>query len=111
MWSPHFCPLKEGFDYYNGDAGKTLFMKERDLITDGKNHSKFISINHYAFRDEKYFKEVRLPRDANPDLMIRMEEEFNAMYDYKILELIKINFPTIYESKWKGPYDYKVRSK
>ncbi|MBS0627897.1 MAG: glycosyltransferase family 92 protein [Verrucomicrobia bacterium] len=111
MWSPHFCPLQEGIDYYNGDADKTLSMLGSDLITDGKNHSNYIVINHYAFRDEKYFKDERLPRDANPNLMIRMEEEFNAMYDYKILEQIKKHFPKMYETKWKGPYDSKVRSK
>ncbi|MES2200316.1 MAG: glycosyltransferase family 92 protein [Chlamydiota bacterium] len=109
MWSPHFCALKEGRQYFNGDGKKTLAIKGSDLITDGKHHSKYISVHHYAFRDEGYFREVRLPRDSNPELMIRMEEEFNVVQNYKILELIKKYHPEMYEDKWKGPHDKKIK--
>ncbi len=111
MWSPHFCSLKEGAQYFNGDGEKSLNLRGNDLITDGKSHAKYIGIHHYAFRDEAYFKEVRLPRDSNPDLMVRMEEEFNVVPNYKILELIKKHYPKMYEKMWKGPYDNKVRVK
>lgn len=109
MWSPHFCSLNDGLEYVNGDGEKTLSVRGDDLITDGKHHSKYIAVHHYAFRDEKYFREVRLPRDSDPNLMIRMEEEFNVVKNYKILELIKKHHPKMYQEKWKGPYDDKVR--
>lgn len=101
MWSPHFCPLKEGFEYVNGEGGKTLVLDGTDLKTDGKNHEGFIRINHYALRDEKYFHNYRLPRDSNPGLMHEHYEAFNLHKDYQILKFIRKNYPQMYEKYWK----------
>jgi glycosyltransferase involved in cell wall biosynthesis len=109
MWSPHFCSLKQGAYYVNGSGGKTIKAVGDDLITDGKHHSNFIRVNHYAFRDEGYFRSVRLPRDSNPSLMIEMNEDFSLAPDYAILQMLKKYHPTEYQKYWVGPYDRKVK--
>ncbi|MES2200114.1 MAG: glycosyltransferase family 92 protein [Chlamydiota bacterium] len=102
MWSPHFCPLKPGYSYVNGDCKKTLIAVGSDLKTDGEHHSKYIRINHYAHRDEKYFFNIRLPRDSERGLMLKHYKEYNKERDYTIVDFIKRNHKSAYKKIWKN---------
>lgn len=103
LWTQHFCPLTEGV-YVDGDGNQTLTFCGTDLKSnDGKNHSKYIRINHYAHRDENYFLNVRLPRDGDPHLMLEHHESFNLEKNYDILNLLKTHYPKQYKKFWK-PY-------
>jgi hypothetical protein len=101
LWSPHFCPLKPGFRYSNGNGTETLEVDGSDLKTDGKKYELYIRINHYAFRDENYFYNIRLPRDSNRELMLEHHKAFNVVQDNKILDFIKKYYPEKYEMNWK----------
>ena len=103
MWSPHFCPLSPGYTWCNGEGGHTVQQVGSELKTDGQNHEGFIRINHYAFRDEKYFREYRLPRDGNPKLILEQYEQYNLLKNKDILEWIKKNYPKQYETIWANP--------
>lgn len=104
LWTQHFCPLIGNSFYVNGDGEKTFTFHGSDLISnDGLHHSKFIRINHYAHRDEKYFQEVRLPRDSNPQLMLEHYKAFNFQRNYDILKFLERYHPKEYSEYWK-PY-------
>lgn len=110
IWSVHFCLLKEGMQYVNGDAERTITFSEGNLAQDGKHHAKYIRINHYAFRDETYFRKTRLPRDSDQPLLLQMNEDFSLFPDYRILEMIKQYHPLEYKERWIGPHDNKVKT-
>jgi hypothetical protein len=102
LWTQHFCPLTDGFDYVNGDGEKTLTFRGSDLVSnDGKSHTDYIRINHYAHRDENYFHHIRLPRDSEPRLILEHQAAFNLQTNYDILELLKKHYPEEYERIWK----------
>jgi len=104
LWTQHFCPLIENCFYANGDGGKSFTFHGSDLISDdGLHHAKFIRINHYAHRDEKYFQEVRLPRDGNSELMLEQHQAFNFQRNYEILKFLERYHPNEYSEYWK-PY-------
>ncbi len=99
--SQHFCPLIDGV-YVNGDGNQTLTFRGDDLISnDGKNHSDYIRINHYAHRDENYFYNIRLPRDSDPRLMLEHYKAFNLEKNYDILNLLEAYYPEHYNKFWK----------
>ncbi len=102
LYTQHFCLLKPGFDYLNGDATSTLTFYGCDLHTDGKTHDHYIRINHYAHRDEAYFFNYRLPRDSNPNLILEHYKSFNITKDYTILNFIKKYYPDRYLEIWKS---------
>lgn len=100
IWSPHFCKLKPGATYYDGDGETSVCCDGGDLKTDGRSHYKYIRINHYAHRDERYFREVRLPRDAEQHLMLEHWEAYNEEKDRTILRFIKKYYPHMYVKYW-----------
>ncbi len=102
LWSPHFCPLIGNALYVNGDGMNTFAFRGIDLVSnDGISHSKFIRINHYAHRDEKYFQETRLPRDPDPQLILEHYEAFNFRRNYDILRFLKKYHSDDYSKYWK----------
>ena len=101
MLSPHFCPLSPQGRWSNGEGKPTLQYDKTDLKTDGQNHEGFLRINHYAFRDEKYFRNYRLPRDSNPTLILEQYEQFNKVENKEILRFIQKNYPKQYKAFWK----------
>lgn len=103
LWTQHFCPLIENAIYVDGDGNKTLSFRGIDLISnDGRRHSKFIRINHYAHRDEKYFHEVRLPRDSDPQLMLEHYKAFNFQKNYDIIKYLMKYHHQEYSKYWKN---------
>ena len=101
MWSPHFCPLLPGYTWTNGEGNQTLVIDGDDLKTDGQHHEGFLRINHYAFRDEKYFQEYRLPRDPNPTMILEQYRSFNLSKNRDIIDFIKKNYPIEYKNYWR----------
>lgn len=115
--SVHFCPLKEGYSYQNGDRLEMTFVKEnletpKDLRTDGRTHPYFIRINHYIMRDESYMKGVRLGKDGSerrsydriPDSVVLSENEsLSSVNDYSLIRFVKQNYPEMAENFWKQP--------
>lgn len=89
----HHFNLKEGGVYANGD--KEIIQRiDGHLKTSGK-HYNCLRINHYQFRDEKYLREVRIPRDISIGLK-RTEQDyeiFNKEKDFAIINFIKEKHP------------------
>ncbi len=101
LWSQHFCSLTKGV-YVNGDGNQTFTFRGDILMSnDGKNHSKYIRINHYAHRDENYFYNIRLPRDPDPRLMQEHHKAFNSEKNYGVLDHLKAYYPENYNEFWK----------
>ena len=100
MWSQHHCPLKPGFTYVDGDGTQTLKAVGVDWRPDGKHHDRYIRINHYALGDEAYFWNVRIKRNGDVPLYHQLHDQLNATKDFKILDVIKKNFPDFYK-EWK----------
>ena len=101
LWSPHFCALKLGFNYVDGDGNATLTAEGSDLKPQAKHHSKYIRINHYALRDENYYHNYRVPRDPEPWVISALYDAYNKDKDYIIIELIKNKHPEMYKKIWK----------
>lgn len=93
----HHFPLVEGSTYLNGDA--ELFPMVDGRVKVSGKHFKYIRINHYSFRDEKYFTEVRLPRaiEIGHQKHADAHDAFNLDKDYAIIEFIQKKHPELYE--------------
>jgi hypothetical protein len=81
--NPHICRLIDGYTYMNGDATRK---------NDSKNHSKYLRINHYTFRDEFFFWNVKLERcdqwsQPRQDIMLR-HRHFNKCENHEIINFI-----------------------
>lgn len=102
LWYPHHAPLKPQCKYLDGD-GKGTLKKDGDSnwTQDGKHHDKWIRINHYPFRDENYFRNVRLKREHQPDSLFELYHAYNEERDKEILKFIKKNYPEKYKEFWK----------
>lgn len=104
LWYPHHFPLRSGAKYLNGD-GQAMYFEGTDLKTDGKTHDKFIRINHYALRDENFYRTSRLAK-ANQGIgekhfLLEHYEAFSLIRDRAILDFIKNKHPATYEKIWK----------
>ncbi len=102
FWNPHFCLLKEGAKYFNGDGQEMPPIEGWDLKTDGYAHTKFIRINHYVMRDENYFQNVRLERArkgyngykiVDEKLLLEHNHDFSLIKDYSLVNFVKKNYP------------------
>lgn len=101
VYYPHHVPLVPGACYADGDGNQTLTAAGADWRTDGDFHDTYIQINHYCFRDETYFKEVRLPRDSDPKLLLQLYKQFNKDQDYTMTKFITKQHPDMYDALWK----------
>lgn len=111
VWYNHTCPLKKGGIYLNGSAEPIPPAKGINIETDGKNHSKFIRINHYVMRDEDFYQNIRLYRAihgykegyrlADPQLIAEHNRDFSIVKDYAIINFIKKYHFEAYERIWK----------
>lgn len=103
-WHVHFCNLIPNAAYYNGDA-KPLLFKGRELVLDGKSHTKYLRINHYSFRDENFFRNVKLPRIRNWGLneyeFFDLLDDFSKDQDFTIMLYIMNYHPDAYKKFWK----------
>lgn len=81
---PHFCILRSPLLYFNGDG---------HMIMDYKHHDSLIRINHYTFRDEWCFRNVKIPRylkwGHTIEEMKKKNDEFSASKDYRMIELLR----------------------
>ena len=113
-WSPHFCPLQEGYFYVNGSCesmGWLLWTADgaQTPAVDGKHHGKYLRINHYSFRDEQFFLEKRMKpailgeREYTVDLLKEQHNSFSIVKDYTIEQFLRKNYPETYQSFWE-PY-------
>lgn len=103
-WSPHFCVLKEGSYYFDGD-GTPVRREGLEMKFDGLNHDAFIRLNHYAYRDEAFFHQIKLPRSK----ILGLDEEmlwehyyaFNFSEDVEIMNFIRSKHPQKYALLWE----------
>lgn len=95
LWSAHFCPLLRGI-YVDGSAGATV-KATLDVRSDGKRHTKYLRINHYAHGDEHYFHNVRCKRPNHfaqrngEDINQKHYKQFNETSDFRVLKINKKN--------------------
>jgi hypothetical protein len=105
LWCNHFCVMKPEGQYYYGD-GQKLAFKGSDLDLDGKQHHKFLRINHYYTRDEWFFRNVKLVRTpasggANQALLWEHYHAFNKNQDKRMVNFIMRKHPDSYNQYWK----------
>ncbi len=79
MWTVHHVPLLPSSKWFNG-SGKEVFMANNNMFFTSHQESH-IRINHYFFRDEKFFREVKIPRKLKRDMTL--EELFQLHEDCK----------------------------
>lgn len=100
----HYSGLKPRSYYYDG-SGNVLSQRNGNLRLDGKPHTKFIRINHYAMRDENFFLNVRLlrakKRKMDENWVWERYHSYNADSDNAIIDFIIQKHPEMYESFWK----------
>ncbi len=80
---PHFCVLKTGI-YFDGDGNPGTNV--------GIHHNKLLRINHYTFRDEWFFWNIKVPRctswSISVEELIKKNESFSIETDMKMIELL-----------------------
>ncbi len=91
IWYNHHFPLADS-DCYADGSGKKIPMVHDDLY--GPEHSdKYIRINHYFFRDEKYYRETKIPRKLERNLSIDeltdLHTVCNKKRDFTITNFLK----------------------
>jgi hypothetical protein len=105
IWYVHHFVLPPNTLYVNGD-GEPMERVLNDLKTDGKSHYKYLCINHYALRDEKFFKDERLAKldrgFKDKTLLLECYEAFSLVRDYTIINFIRDKHPDMYEKFWKN---------
>ncbi len=77
------------------------------LKRDFKYHDSYIRMNHYRMGDEKYFQDVRLPRQKKfgqptEEQLWKDYNEFNQEKDEKIIDFMKEYHPLEYVALLKG---------
>lgn len=95
-FTPHHFPLQAGCKYLNGDA--ELLDNTGHNLTLHHHYDRFIRINHYNTRDEKFFREVKLPRQkamGEEKLLWELYHAFSATFDDTILHFIQVKHPSL----------------
>ncbi|MFZ4099758.1 MAG: glycosyltransferase family 92 protein [Chlamydiia bacterium] len=111
-WSPHHVSIKSESPYYNGSGQIMRNCFGEQFENPGVHEDRFIRINHYVQRDEYYFRTRRLenPRitDNTPQaradyfaVLMEQHESYNAISDFKILDLIRKQFPQAWKNLWR----------
>jgi|SRR6187455_427762 len=81
---PHFCKIISPFQYFNGDA---------DMVLDHQHHEKYLRINHYTYRDEWYFHNIKIPRylkwNTSPTELLKKNDEFSEQENYDIFRVLQ----------------------
>ncbi len=108
-WNVHHYPLDSESFYCDGDVIRLLF-NGWDLALDGKNHSKFIRLNHYRMGDENFFHKVRLERTQNTGLQESLLWEhyhaYNLDQDDSMITFIREKHPEMYKKFWEPRTSY-----
>jgi len=104
VWYVHHFPLLPENFYVNGD-GKRLPFRQLDLVTDAKYHGDTLRINHYVLRDERFYREVRVPRavagNGNLDVLAEHYRSYVKQKEYSIVRFIRKNFSHKARKMWE----------
>ncbi len=91
IWYNHHFPLTESSDYTDG-SGNKIRMKNYNIFPP-THQDKYIRINHYFFRDEKFYREVKIPRKLKRNMSIH---DLTCLYqasfkkqDFHIINLLR----------------------
>lgn len=76
IWYVHHFPLIDSNEYRSG-SGRLMYMEDDDLSSQG-HESKYIRINHYFFRDENFFRNVKIERKLARNMSVA---ELFYLYD------------------------------
>lgn len=92
VWYVHHCPLPADCLYLNGSAQTMPRTSNHDLFSTS-HQSAYLRINHYFFRDERFFRQVKVARKIKRNVPLT---ELQLFYkdckkdkDTRILELIQ----------------------
>jgi hypothetical protein len=92
VWYQHYFPLLPNASYVNGNRKKIAF-NGLILSVDGIHYDNYLRINHYYFRDEWFYQNVRLAKAqqgmGNLELLLEHYKSFSLSEDFKIIELIQ----------------------
>ncbi len=105
VWTVHYCPLRDGFHYYNVNYNRLNFNNKGILQLNYNHDNRYIQINHYRMGDESYFYNIRLPRQIKGKLSETLLWEhyhaFNQEKDDTIIKFIQTKHPEKYKEFWK----------
>jgi hypothetical protein len=76
IWYVHHFPLIDSTRYRTGSA-RLLNMEDDDLFP-LRHESKYLRINHYFFRDENFFRNVKIKRKLARNMTL---EKLFSLYD------------------------------
>ena len=106
LWYPHHVVLVPEAHYEDGD-GQPIPRDENGPVLDGKVHDRLIRLNHYGFRDENFFRSVKLARSGGPfgeeNLLWEHYEAFSQETDTAITGFIQERHPAAHEALWGRP--------
>ncbi len=102
----HFWRLKAGKHYFDGSGRRLVYNADSTLKVPLSQTSKYIRINHYMHRDEKFFRERRLKRARDlghsTHTLLEHYRSFNEDEDYAIINFLKTHHPEAYETFWNS---------
>jgi len=76
IWYVHHFPLIDSNEYRTG-SGRLIYMEDDNLFPQA-HESKYIRINHYFFRDENFFRNVKIERKLARNMSLT---ELFLLYD------------------------------
>ena len=84
----HFLLLDSGECYFDGDGNPCgRNFDDSDKI----HHDNFLRINHYTYKDEYFFRNVKRNRFREPlEQMLEKNKQFNACKDVRIFRLLDL---------------------
>lgn len=104
VWNPHHFLLQPGKKYSDGD-GNPIEFEGIELKFDIKVHDHFIRINHYKFRDENFFRNVKFERSlkigTSKKLIWEQYHAYNKQRNKDMIHFICQKHPELYENFWK----------
>ena len=91
IWYNHHFPLADAHRYRDG-SGNALPMVNHNLFPPAHT-DKYLRINHYFFRDEKFYRETKIARKLSRNMSIleltELHQACSKKQDYTIFKLIE----------------------
>ncbi|MCP5492328.1 MAG: glycosyltransferase family 92 protein [Chlamydiales bacterium] len=104
--SPHFFRLLHDKRYYSGSNNKLHYHANGELGVPYTHTSRYLQVNHYKFRDERFYKERRLARLVNAGWSTALLEEhyvaFNIIQNRSMVNFLKKYHRNMYNQFWSN---------
>ena len=110
IWYVHHFPLKKGNYYMNGQGDQLQWKTPIEVEIIPYHQDKFLRINHYFYRDENFYRNVRLPRrNHGLDLLKEHYKSYGLDKNFRIMHVINsllfhkpINKVQSADEQWKS---------